>query len=148
MAFKSLKPLANRVIVKKVVAETKTKSGIILTSANKGEQLNQGTIVAVDEEEGLVKVRNACIRIHVYLGQLCRSEIFDKNKDFKTNKDELLAKFGIGSKLPPEEQQYERDKYILKLVNGGYLDANNLVFHDDRVIILPKEDYLKQQEIK
>lgn len=95
-----------------------------------------------------MKVRNACIRIHVYLGQLCRSEIFDKNKDFKTNKDELLAKFGIGSKLPPEEQQYERDKYILKLVNGGYLDANNLVFHDDRVIILPKEDYLKQQEIK
>ena len=47
LAFKSLKPLANRVIVKKVVAETKTKSGIILTSANKGEQLNQGTIVAV-----------------------------------------------------------------------------------------------------
>ena len=37
LAFKSLKPLANRVIIKKVVAETKTKSGIILTSANKGE---------------------------------------------------------------------------------------------------------------
>ena len=47
LAFKTLKPLANRIVVKKVVAETKTKSGIILTSANKGEQLNQGTIIAV-----------------------------------------------------------------------------------------------------
>lgn len=47
LAFKSLKPLANRVVIKKVVAETKTKSGIILTSASKGEQLNQGTVVAV-----------------------------------------------------------------------------------------------------
>ena len=47
LAFKTLKPLANRVVIKKVVAETKTKSGIILTSAKQGEQLNQGTIVAV-----------------------------------------------------------------------------------------------------
>ena len=37
LAFKTLKPLANRIVVKKVVAETKTKSGIILTSANKGD---------------------------------------------------------------------------------------------------------------
>jgi len=48
LAIKYLKPLANCFIVKKVVAETKTKSGIILTSVNYGKQLNQGTIVAVD----------------------------------------------------------------------------------------------------
>lgn len=47
LAFKTLKPMANRIVIKKVVAETKTKSGIILTSANKGEQLNQGTVIAV-----------------------------------------------------------------------------------------------------
>ena len=47
LAFKSLKPLANRVVIKKVVAETKTKSGIILTSAQKGNELNQGTIIEV-----------------------------------------------------------------------------------------------------
>ena len=47
LAFRQLKPLANRVVIKKVVAETKTKSGIILTSASKGDQLNQGTVIAV-----------------------------------------------------------------------------------------------------
>ena len=46
LAFKNLKPLANRIVVKKVIAETKTKSGIILTS-KQGDMLNQGTIVAV-----------------------------------------------------------------------------------------------------
>jgi hypothetical protein len=69
--------------------------------------------------------------------------MFDKNRDFVDNKNEILEKFGIGSKLPQEEQKFERDKYLFKLVNGGHVDANNLVFHDDRVIILPKEDYLK-----
>ena len=49
LAFKTLKPLANRIVIKKVVAETKTKSGIILTSAKKGDRdsVNQGTIIAV-----------------------------------------------------------------------------------------------------
>ncbi len=40
LAFKTLKPLANRVVIKKVVAETKTKSGIILTSSKQGDTLN------------------------------------------------------------------------------------------------------------
>ena len=47
LAFKTIKPLANRVLIKKVIAETKTKSGIILTAGNKGSELNQGTILAV-----------------------------------------------------------------------------------------------------
>lgn len=46
LAFKTLKPLLNRVVIKKAEAVTKTKAGIILT-ASKGEQLNQGTVVAV-----------------------------------------------------------------------------------------------------
>ena len=62
LAFKTLKPLANRVIIKKVIAETKTKSGIILTSANKGGELNQGTIVAVGPgrvmEDGKIREMN------------------------------------------------------------------------------------------
>lgn len=84
----------------------------------------------------------------MYLGTLCRSEIFDKARDFEENKDSLLDKFGIGNKLQPEDQRLERSKYILKLVNGGHVDGNHLVFHDDRVMILPKEEYLKQQEMK
>ena len=65
LAFKSLKPLANRIVVKKVVAETKTKSGIILTSANKGDQLNHGTILAVGpgrvQEDG--KIREVSVKV-------------------------------------------------------------------------------------
>ena len=109
---------------------------------------NEPKVIPIDDDD-IVKVRTTAtkpnyIRIHVYLGTLCRSEIFDKSKEFDDNKDALLEKFGIGSKLPPDEQRQERSKYILKLVNGGHVDANNLVFHDDRVIILPKEEYLKQ----
>ena len=45
IAFKTLKPLLNRVVIKKAEALSKTKSGIILTS--KDETLNFGTILAV-----------------------------------------------------------------------------------------------------
>ena len=45
LAFRTLRPLLNRVVVKKAAAETKTKSGIILTSA-KEERLNFGTVIA------------------------------------------------------------------------------------------------------
>ena len=45
LAFKTLKPLLNRVVVKKAAAETKTKAGIILTSS-KADQLNYGVVVA------------------------------------------------------------------------------------------------------
>ena len=47
LAFKNLKPMLNRVVIKKAEAVTKTKAGIILTSAKQGEQLNQGTVIAV-----------------------------------------------------------------------------------------------------
>ena len=46
LAFKTLRPLLNRVVVRKAEAISKTKGGIILTSG-KEEKLNQGTIVAV-----------------------------------------------------------------------------------------------------
>jgi chaperonin GroES len=46
LAYKTLKPMLNRIVIKKAEAVTKTKAGIILT-ASKGEQLNQGTVVAV-----------------------------------------------------------------------------------------------------
>ena len=90
------------------------------------------------------------IRVHVYLGTLCRSEVFDKSREFKTNRDELLESFGIGCHLGSNaEMAAEREKYCLKLSNGGLVDSNALLFHDDRVLILPKEDYLRtQQEIK
>lgn len=46
LAFKTLRPILNRVVIKKADAVTKTKAGIILTS-NKDEKLNIGTVIAV-----------------------------------------------------------------------------------------------------
>ena len=46
LAFRTLRPLLNRVVVKKAEAITKTKGGIILTSGKNEERLNFGTIIA------------------------------------------------------------------------------------------------------
>ena len=46
LAFRTLRPLLNRVVVRKAEALTKTKGGIILTSG-KEERLNFGTVLAV-----------------------------------------------------------------------------------------------------
>ena len=46
LAFRSLRPLLNRVVVKKAEALTKTKGGIILMSG-KEERLNWGTVMSV-----------------------------------------------------------------------------------------------------
>ena len=46
LAFRTLRPLLNRVVVKKAMAETKTKAGIILTTGKSDEKLNFGTVVA------------------------------------------------------------------------------------------------------
>ena len=46
LAFRTLRPLLNRVVVKKAEALTKSKGGIILTSG-KEERLNIGTVMAV-----------------------------------------------------------------------------------------------------
>ena len=46
LAFKQLKPLLNRVLIKKAEPITKTAGGILLPE-KKGEQLNFGTVIAV-----------------------------------------------------------------------------------------------------
>jgi chaperonin GroES len=46
IAFKKLRPLMNRVLIKKSEPLTKTKGGILLPES-KAEQLNFGTVVAV-----------------------------------------------------------------------------------------------------
>jgi chaperonin GroES len=47
IAFKSLRPLLNRVVVRKAEALTKTKSGIILSQKDVGDKLNFGTVLAI-----------------------------------------------------------------------------------------------------
>ena len=46
IAFKKLRPLMNRVLIKKTEPVTKTKGGILLPESNR-DQLNFGTVVAV-----------------------------------------------------------------------------------------------------
>lgn len=46
IGFKKLRPLMNRVLIKKAEPLTKTKGGILLPE-NKAEQLNFGVVVAV-----------------------------------------------------------------------------------------------------
>ena len=46
LAFRTLRPLLNRVVIRKAEALTKTKGGIILTSKNE-EKLNFGVVLAV-----------------------------------------------------------------------------------------------------
>ena len=52
LAFRTLRPLLNRIVVKKAEALTKTKGGIILTSG-KDERLNFGTVMAVGPGKSL-----------------------------------------------------------------------------------------------
>ena len=59
LAFRTLRPLLNRVVVKKAAAETKTKAGIILTSGKGDDKLNFGKVIAVgpgkNNEDGSVR---------------------------------------------------------------------------------------------
>ena len=86
------------------------------------------------------------MRVHFYLGPQCRTEIFDPSRDFKRNKNDILEKFGIGKKLNEQEKQAECNKYVLKLMNGGIVKDNSVIFHDDRVVILPKEEDFKDKD--
>ena len=52
LAFKTLRPLLNRVVVRKAEALQKTKGGIILTTG-KEEKLNQGVVLAVGPGKAL-----------------------------------------------------------------------------------------------
>jgi len=52
IAFKKLRPLMNRVLIKKAEPLTKTKGGILLPE-NKQEQLNFGVVVAVGPGKAL-----------------------------------------------------------------------------------------------
>ena len=62
------------------------------------------------------------------------------------NKREILSKFGIGTKLGSEaEKEAEFEKYTLKLKDGGPVEKNGVLFHDDRVIIMPREEFLLTQ---
>ena len=75
------------------------------------------------------------VRVHFYFGPTCRSEVIDYEKPFEENRKSLLKLFGISEET--------HQNYMLKLMNGGLVEKNEVLFHDDRVMILLKEDVLK-----
>jgi len=64
LAFKTIRPMLNRVVIKKAEALTKTKGGIILTSG-KEEKLNFGTVIAVGPGKSLEdgKIRPNLVKV-------------------------------------------------------------------------------------
>ena len=97
LAFKTLKPLLNRVVVKKAVTETTTKSGIILTQAKNGDQLNFGTVVAVGPgkvlENGQVRAMNVKVGETVLLPEYGGSkiELADEQELFIYRDDDIMG---------------------------------------------------------
>jgi chaperonin GroES len=82
----NLKPLAGRIVVKRIAPETQTASGIILSAPTK-QQHDQGTIVAVGAGVTEVGVGDTII-FGIYSGQSIKVE----GEDFLVvQSDDILA---------------------------------------------------------
>ena len=96
LAFKTLRPLLNRVIVKKAEALTKTKGGIILTSKNE-ERLNFGTVMAVGPgkamENGTVRATMVAVGDTVLLPEYGGSKVTlaDDEEVFIYRDDDIMG---------------------------------------------------------
>jgi len=87
------------------------------------------------------------LRIHFYLGPMCRTEVIDPKFTFAQNKNDILDKFGVAKRLRNEEErQQERNKYVFKHMNGGLIESNPSLINADRVLIMPREKYLLQMQ--
>ena len=78
------------------------------------------------------------IRVHVYLGTICQTEVFNQKLTFEENVDNIFSSFLI----PVESRQ----NYILKLFHGGIVNSNNVLQPDDRLTILPNDKKEIKQE--
>ena len=93
LAFKTLKPLLNRVVIKKAEALTKTKGGIILTSGKKEEHLADGKVIAVGPgkvlENGSIRAVNVKVGDTVLLPEYGGSKvILEGEEEFFVYRDE------------------------------------------------------------
>ena len=78
------------------------------------------------------------IRIHAYFGTLCKTLVIDKAHTFQQNFFETLRSLGIT--CHPE-------KYVMKLANGGVVDANDALMNEDRVLIIPLQDVMQHAKL-
>lgn len=92
-----LQPLADRVIVKPLKAEEKTKGGIVLPDTAK-EKPQEGKIVAVGKgkvlENGKIKEPEVSVGDHVLYGKYSGTEVKVQHEDEELlimNEDDILA---------------------------------------------------------
>jgi len=96
IAFKTLKPLLNRVVVKKAAAEMKTKSGIIL-SQNTEAKLNFGTVMATGPgkhlEGGILRATLVQVGDKVLLPEYGGSKVIlgDESEVFIYRDDDIMG---------------------------------------------------------
>ena len=96
LAFKTLRPLLNRVVIKKAEALSKTKGGIILTSG-KEERLNFGTVLAVgpgkNMENGAIRETLVKVGDTVLLPEYGGSKVTlaDDNELFIYRDDDIMG---------------------------------------------------------
>ena len=74
------------------------------------------------------------IRIHVYFGALCKSEVIDQSLPFEVSFAKILTNLGVAAE--------NHSKYVMKLTNGGVVERSEVLYHDDRVIILIRDDII------
>jgi hypothetical protein len=65
--------------------------------------------------------------------------VIDKTHTFQQNFFETLRSLGIT--CHPE-------KYVMKLANGGVVDANEALMNEDRVLIIPVQDVMQHAKIE
>ncbi len=83
----NIKPLGDRILVKPLVAEEVTKSGILLPETSEKEKKEQGEVVAIGDGEKIKKL-NLKIGDKVLFGKYAGDEVEVDKKDFKFLKDE------------------------------------------------------------
>lgn len=91
----SLRPLHDRVIVKRVEEETKTAGGIVLPG-NAAEKPSRGTVLAVGRgkilENGDVRPLDLKVGDHVLFGKYSGSEVkIDGDEVLVMREDEIMA---------------------------------------------------------
>jgi chaperonin GroES len=87
----TIKPVGNRLLVKPITAEEKTKSGIVLPDTIDKEKKTEGEILALGQGEDLAKL-NLAIGQKIIFGKYAGDEIKKDHEEYKIlNHEDVLA---------------------------------------------------------
>uniref|UniRef100_A0A8C5EAW9 10 kDa heat shock protein, mitochondrial n=1 Tax=Gouania willdenowi TaxID=441366 RepID=A0A8C5EAW9_GOUWI len=92
-AFRKFLPLFDRVLVERLMAETKTKGGIMLPDKAQGKVL-QATVVAVGPGKGVVQPLSVKVGEKVLLPEYGGTKVVLEDKDYFLFRDgDILGKY-------------------------------------------------------